>query len=81
MICQSVRCEAADGGGLKRVHTIAWVRWAFYVQGWSLEKIVRDLHVSRSEARPLRLIFGPASSTRPRIIFCMFPPERSRTRA
>ena len=39
--------------------TIARVRRAFYVQGWSLKKIVRELHVSWSEARA-------ATSPRPR---------------
>lgn len=33
---------------MKRVDTIARVRRAFYVQGWSLKKIVRELHVSRN---------------------------------
>ncbi len=28
--------------------TIARVRRAFYVQGWSVKKIVRELHVSRN---------------------------------
>ncbi len=36
---------------MKRVDTIARVRRAFHIQGWSLKKIVRELHVSRSEAR------------------------------
>lgn len=35
---------------MKRVDTIARVRRAFYVQGWSVKKIVRELHVSRIEA-------------------------------
>lgn len=33
---------------LKRVDTIARVRRAFHVQGWSVKKIVRELHVSRN---------------------------------
>ena len=33
--------------------TIARVRRAFYVQGWSLKKIVRDLHVSRNTVRQI----------------------------
>ena len=33
--------------------TIARVRRAFYVQGWSLKKIVRDLHVSRNTVRKI----------------------------
>lgn len=40
-------------GELKRVGTIARVRRAFYVQGWSLKKIVRDLHVSRNTVRKI----------------------------
>ena len=33
--------------------TIARVRRAFYVQGWSLKKIVRELHVSRNTVRKI----------------------------
>ncbi|WP_426033123.1 terminase gpP N-terminus-related DNA-binding protein [Cypionkella sp. TWP1-2-1b2] len=36
---------------MKRVHTIARVRRAFYVQGWSVKKIVRGLQVSRNTVR------------------------------
>ena len=36
---------------LKRVDTIARVRRAFHVQGWSVKKIVRELHVSRNTVR------------------------------
>ena len=36
---------------MKRVDTIARVRRAFYVQGWSVKKIVRELHVSRNPAQ------------------------------
>jgi hypothetical protein len=38
---------------LKRVDTIARVRRAFYVQGWSVKRIVRELHVSRSTVRKI----------------------------
>ena len=38
---------------MKRVDTIARVRRAFYVQGWSLKKIVRELHVSRNTVRKI----------------------------
>lgn len=34
---------------VKRVDSIARVRRAFHVQGWSLKRIARELHVSRSE--------------------------------
>jgi DNA-binding transcriptional regulator LsrR (DeoR family) len=35
------------------VDTIARVRRAFYVQGWSLKQISRELHVSRNTVRRL----------------------------
>jgi transposase len=38
---------------LKRVDTIARVRRAFYVQGWSVKRIVRELHVSRNTVRKI----------------------------
>jgi transposase len=38
---------------MKRVDTIARVRRAFYVLGWSMKKIVRDLHVSRNTVRKI----------------------------
>lgn len=38
---------------MKRVDTIARVRRAFYVQGWSMKKIVRELHVSRNTVRKI----------------------------
>jgi orotate phosphoribosyltransferase-like protein len=38
---------------LKRVDTIARVRRAFHVQGWSMKKIVRELHVSRNTVRKI----------------------------
>jgi transposase len=38
---------------LKRVDTIARVRRAFHVQGWSLKKITRELHVSRNTVRKI----------------------------
>ncbi len=38
---------------MKRVDTIARVRRAFYVQGWSMRRIVRDLHVSRNTVRKI----------------------------
>jgi AraC-like DNA-binding protein len=38
---------------LKRVDTIARVRRAFHVQGWSLKKIARELHVSRNTVRKI----------------------------
>lgn len=38
---------------LKRVDTIARVRRAFHVQGWSVKKIVRELHVSRNTVRKI----------------------------
>lgn len=37
----------------KRVDTIARVRRAFHVQGWSLKRIVRELHVSRNTVRKI----------------------------
>nr|WP_250808857.1 helix-turn-helix domain-containing protein [Neorhizobium tomejilense] len=36
---------------MKRVDTIVRVRRAFHVQGWSVKKIVRELHVSRNTVR------------------------------
>ena len=38
---------------MKRVNTIARARRAFHVQGWSMKKIVRDLHVSRNTVRKI----------------------------
>ena len=38
---------------MKRVDTIARVRRAFYVHGWSVKKIVRELHVSRNTVRKI----------------------------
>ena len=38
---------------MKRVDTIARVRRAFYVQGWSVKRIVRELHVSRNTVRKI----------------------------
>jgi hypothetical protein len=38
---------------LTRVDTIARVRRAFYVQGWSVKRIVRELHVSRITVRKI----------------------------
>jgi DNA replication protein DnaC len=38
---------------LKRVDTIARVRRAFHVQGWSMKQISRDLHVSRNTVRKI----------------------------
>ncbi len=38
---------------MKRVDTIARVRRAFYFQGWSVKKIVRELHVSRNTVRKI----------------------------
>jgi AraC-like DNA-binding protein len=38
---------------LKRVDTIAPVRRAFHVQGWSMKKIARELHVSRNTVRKI----------------------------
>ncbi|MGO7449645.1 IS21 family transposase [Rhizobium ruizarguesonis] len=38
---------------MKRVDTIARVRRAFHVQGWSVKKIVRELHVSRNTVRKI----------------------------
>lgn len=38
---------------LKRVDTIARVRRAFHVQGWSMKKIARELHVSRNTVRKI----------------------------
>ena len=40
-------------GELKRVDTIARVRRAFHVQGWSVKKIVRELHMSRNTVRKI----------------------------
>src|SRR5690606_38560295 len=40
-------------GELKRVDTIARVRRAFHVQGWSMKKIARELHVSRNTVRKI----------------------------
>jgi len=38
---------------MKRVDTIARVRRAFHVQGWSVKRIARELHVSRSTMRKI----------------------------
>ena len=38
---------------MKRVDTIARVRRAYYVQTWSVKKIVRELHVSRNTVRKI----------------------------
>jgi transposase len=38
---------------MKRVDTIARARRAFYVQGWSMKKIARGLHVSRNTVRKI----------------------------
>lgn len=38
---------------MKRVDTIARVRRAYYVQMWSMKKIVRELHVSRNTVRKI----------------------------
>lgn len=38
---------------LKRVDTIARVRRAFHVQGWSMKKIAGELHVSRNTVRKI----------------------------
>lgn len=38
---------------MKRVDTIARVRRAFHIQGWSMKKIVRELHVSRNTVRKI----------------------------
>ncbi|MGO4855634.1 hypothetical protein [Phaeovulum sp. W22_SRMD_FR3] len=35
--------------------TIARVHGAFHVQGWSMKRIVRDLHVSRNTVAERRL--------------------------
>ena len=38
---------------MKRVDTIARVRRAFYGLGWSMKKIMRELHVCRNTARKI----------------------------
>lgn len=38
---------------MKRVDTIARVRRAFHVQSWSVNRIVRELHVSRNTVRKI----------------------------
>jgi transposase len=38
---------------LKWVDTIALVRRAFHIQGWSMKKIARDLHLSRNTLRKI----------------------------
>jgi len=38
---------------LKRVDTISQVRLAFHVEGWSMKKIARELHVSRNTVRKI----------------------------
>ena len=38
---------------MKSVDTIARVRRAFHVQGWSLKRISRELHVSRNTVRKI----------------------------
>ncbi|WP_276947575.1 IS21 family transposase [Haematobacter massiliensis] len=38
---------------MKQVDTIARVRRAFYVQRWSMKRIVRELHVSRNTVRKI----------------------------
>jgi len=42
-------------GEVKRVNTIARGRRAFHIQGWSIKKIVRELHVSRNMVRKILL--------------------------
>src|SRR6186997_284841 len=42
-----------DGEGMKSVDTIARVRRAFHVQGWSLKRISRELHLSRNTIRKI----------------------------
>ena len=53
MFCQTVRCEAADGVGDEAGGYDCAVRRAFYVQRWSVKKIVRELHVSRNTVRKI----------------------------
>ena len=38
---------------MKSVDTIARVRRAFHVQGWSVKRICRELHVSRNTVRKI----------------------------
>jgi plasmid maintenance system antidote protein VapI len=38
---------------LKRVDTISKVRLAFHVEGWSMKKIARELHVPRNTVRKI----------------------------
>ena len=38
---------------MKSVDTIARVRRAFHVQGWSLKRISRELHLSRNTIRKI----------------------------
>ena len=38
---------------MKSVDSIARVRRAFYVQGWSLKRISRELHLSRNTIRKI----------------------------
>jgi transposase len=40
-------------GELKRVDTIARMRRAFHVQGWTMKRIARELHVSRNTVRKI----------------------------
>lgn len=46
--------------------TIARVRRAFHVQGWSVKKIVRELHVSRNTVRKILRSDETDSTDRPK---------------
>src|SRR4029079_11906053 len=55
-LCRSAAIRSffrAGGEGMKSVDSIARVRRAFYVQGWSLKRISRELHLSRNTIRKI----------------------------
>jgi orotate phosphoribosyltransferase-like protein len=47
---------------MKSVDTIARVRRAFHVQGWSLKRISRELHVSRNTEVTVSLLRQPTQA-------------------
>lgn len=51
IFCQAFVAGQQTEGELKRADPIARVRRVFHVQGWSVNKIVRELHVSRNTVR------------------------------
>ena len=51
LLCQTIRCWAAGGGGLKRVDTIARIRRSLSCAGQVDQGDRRELHVSRNTVR------------------------------